>query len=80
MDQSLKGQPRHCKGRQNHIVGLNQGWNKVFRKGVKKETIGEGLPHLEMTEILKNEKKEDMKKMFPYLNEENKDFYNELVQ
>lgn len=52
----------------------------VFRKGVKKETIGEGLPQLEMTERLKNEKKEDLKKMFPYLKEENKDFYNELVQ
>lgn len=53
----------------------------VFKKGVKKETLkGLELPRLELSSRLKSEKKEDLKKIIPYLREENKIFYHELTQ
>lgn len=53
----------------------------VFKKGIRMETLkGMQLPQLNIEGRLKNEKKEDLKKFIPYLKNENKTFYEELVK
>lgn len=57
------------------------GQTKVIKKGMKIESLkGLELTRLEMEGRLKTEKKEDLKKFIPYLKEENKFFYEEIVQ
>nr|XP_022909003.1 uncharacterized protein LOC111420275 [Onthophagus taurus] len=52
----------------------------VFKKNItKNHIVGMNLPQLEMATRLNNEKKADLKKMIPYLKEENKQFYRELT-
>ncbi|KAG8325269.1 hypothetical protein J6590_071924 [Homalodisca vitripennis] len=52
----------------------------IFKKGVKKEDIqGLELPRLETEGRIKPEMKEDLRKFLPYLKEENKLFYQELL-
>lgn len=51
----------------------------VFKKNITKEHITSPLEQLDTGNKIKHEKKEDIKKIIPYLREENKDFYNELI-
>ena len=52
---------------------------KVLKKGIKIEDVKSILQPLEIKNNIKQEKKEDLKKMIPFLKEESKDFYKELI-
>lgn len=52
---------------------------KVFKKGVDEEQVLQNLQKLKTKNRLSQEKKADIVKMIPYLKEENKDFYGNLV-